>query len=167
MKKNGLATLIAVFLFLSSNVIQAQDITPKLDQLKLMEDLWVGSFQNIIGNDSIEVSECQQYGNVFEYKTYLVVGGKNTFSSGGSYVFSSKEDKFIGFAWTEKGDYQTWIGLFTSEKKFCADFVQNFNPEKVLFKEVVEWGNPSSYKVTFFMINGTKLVEYKWTRRAK
>jgi hypothetical protein len=165
MKTFCLTTLIAVFLLLCTNVLQAQTTQPKLDQLKLMENLWVGNWQCIISKDSILVTELIQYGKVFEYNVYLVVDGKKSFSFGGSYVFSSKEDKFNGFAFTPDGDYQTWIGSFTTDKKISMDIVKNFNPEDIIYKEVVEWENPTNYNVTFFNLNGTNAGgESKWTK---
>ena len=45
--------MIVVFLSLFTNGIHAQNTTPKLDQLKLMEKLWVGNWQSIISKDSL------------------------------------------------------------------------------------------------------------------
>lgn len=38
---------------------------------------------------------------------------------------------FKGFALYVNGKYTTWIGSWTSEKKFSIDVVQNFKPETV------------------------------------
>ncbi|MCK7533103.1 MAG: hypothetical protein MZV63_19735 [Marinilabiliales bacterium] len=54
--------------------------------------------------------------NAFEYKTYLVVNGKESFLNGGSFIYSPKEDKFKGFVYRPSGNYQTWIGSFTTEQ---------------------------------------------------
>ncbi len=167
MKLKCLAITITVSLLSLSNGTLAQNMTPKLNQLKLMEDLWVGSWQSIIGIDSLEVTELIQFGKVFEYNVYYVFSGKKSFGYGGSYVFSSKEDKFKGFAFTPDGNYQTWIGAFTAEKKLSMDIVKNFIPEDIIIKEVIEWENPLTYTVTFFNINGTKVGGSKWTRSNK
>jgi hypothetical protein len=45
--------------------------------------------------------------------------------------------------------------------------IQNFNPEKVLIKEVVEWESPTNFTATFFNLDGTKRGEHKWTREKK
>lgn len=156
--------MIVVFLSLFTNVINAQNTTPKLDQLTLMGNLWVGNWQSIISKDSLLITELIQYGKAFEYNVYLVVDGKKSFSFGGSYVFSLKENSFKGFAFTPNGNYQTWIGSFITETKISMDIVQNFNPEKVLIKEVVEWGNPTNYTATFFNLNGVKTGESKWAK---
>lgn len=164
MKTFYLSTIIAVFLSLCIKGLQAQNIVPKLDQLKLMENLWVGKWQSVINKDSLLVTELIQYEKVFEYNVYLVVDGKKLFSFGGSYVYSLEENNFKGFAFTSGGNYQTWIGSFITETKIAMDIVQNFNPEKVLIKEVVEWENPSNYSAMFFDLNGAKTGESKWTK---
>jgi hypothetical protein len=164
MKTLRTAAMIVAFLLLCLNGIQAQNVTPKPDQIKLMGNLWVGNWQSIISKDSLYVTELIQYGRAFEYNVYLVVEGKKSFSFGGSYVFSLKENDFKGFAFTPDGNYQTWIGSFITETKISMDIVQNFNPEKVLIKEVVEWENLTTYTATFFDLDGTKIAESKWTK---
>ena len=164
MKTLRATTMIVVFLLLCLNGTQAQNVTPKPDQLKLMENLWVGNWQSIIGKDSLLVTELIQYGNVFEYNVYLVFDGKKSFSFGGSYVFSLKENNFKGFAFTPDGNYQTWIGSFITDTKISMDIVQNFNPEDVLIKELVEWENLTNYTATIFELTGTKIAESKWTK---
>ena len=165
MKK--LCFAIAVFLLNCSISLLSQDATPKLNQLKLMQDLWVGKVQHTFSEDSVEVSETKQFGNAFEYKTYLVVNGKESFLNGGSFIYSPKEDKFKGFVYRPSGNYQTWIGSFTTETRLSIDIVQNLNPEKVLIKEVVESESPTNYTATFYNLDGTKRGEYKYTRETK
>jgi len=157
-------TMIVAFLLLCLNGSQAQNVTPKPDQLKLMGNLWVGNWQSIISKDSLFVTELIQYEKVFEYNVYLVVDGRKSFSFGGSYVFSLKENNFKGFAFTPDGNYQTWIGSFITDTKISMDIVQNFNPEEVLIKELVEWENLTNYTATFFELTGTKIAESKWTK---
>jgi hypothetical protein len=164
MKSFCLTTLIEVLVLFCSTELQAQNAAPKLDQLKLMENLWVGKWQSIISKDSKLATDLIQYGKVFEYNVYLIVDGKKSFSFGGSYVFSSEENKFKGFAFTPDGSYQTWIGSFISETKIGMDIVQNFNPEKVLIEEVIEWENQTNYTAMFIDLNGAKTGESKWTK---
>jgi hypothetical protein len=167
MKKSFLILLITGFLLIGIVEIQAQNNAPKLNQIKLMEELWVGNLKETISKDTIITSELIQYGNVFEYNAFLVVKGKQSFSFGGSYVYFPKEDRFKGFAFSPNGNYQTWIGSFTTERKIIMDIVQNFDPLKVLYREIVEWENPSKYTVTSFNLDGKKKGESKWTREKK
>ena len=55
-------------------------------------------------------------------------------------------------------------GSFTTEKKLCYDFVQNFNPEKIISKVENVMETPTNYTATFFNLDGTKRGEYKWTK---
>jgi hypothetical protein len=164
--KKLLFTIAGILLNCSIGLV-AQDATPKLNQLKLMQGLWVGKVQHAFSEDSVEVSETIQFGNSFEYKTYLVVNGKQSFLNGGSFIYSPKEDKFKGFVYRPSGNYQTWIGSFTTETRLSIDIVLNFNPEKVLIKEVVESENPTNYTATFYNLDGTIRGEYKYTRETR
>ena len=162
MKKLILAT-IAVFFLVCYIGVQAQTPQTKLDQLKLMQG-GVGTWQHVISKDSSEVMECQQYGNAFVQNTYLVVNGKKSLRYGIISLFSPKEDKFKGFWFRPSGSYSTFLSSFVSENKSRSDFVQNFNPEKVLYRTEGVSETPNSYTATFFKLDGTKSGEYKWTK---
>ena len=155
-------TMIVVFLLLCTNGIQAQNTQTKPDQLKLMQRS-VGTFQHVISKDSLEVSECQQYGNAFVQNIYLVVNGNKSFSFGIVSVYSPKEDKFKCFWFRPNGSYSTMISSFTSENKYNSDLVQNFNPEKVLSRYEGVSGT-DGYTATFYNLDGTKRGEYKWNK---
>jgi len=159
-----LTTLVFVFLQVCSSGIQAQTAASNLDQLKLAQTFHIGTWQRNIGKDTVQVSETQQYGNAFVANVYLVINGKKSFSYAMNYGFSSKEGKFNGFTLFQNGNYGTWIASFTTEKKFCVDFVQNFNPEKILSKIEVIFVTPASQTVSSFDTNGVKTGEYKWTK---
>jgi hypothetical protein len=45
MKTFLLTTMTVLFVFLLTIGVQAQNAAPKLDQLKLMENLWVGNLE--------------------------------------------------------------------------------------------------------------------------
>jgi hypothetical protein len=81
-----------------------------------------------------------------------------------NYGFSSKEDKFNIFELEPSGDYQTWIGSFTTEKKFCQDQVKNFNPEKVLSRLEIAHETPKDMTATFFNSDGVKTGGSKWIK---
>jgi len=163
MKKLCLSTAIAVFLLIFFNGVQAQTPQTKLDQLKLMQD-GIGTWQHVISKDSVEISENQQFGNAFVENVFLVVNGKKSFRFGISTVFSPKEGKFKSFWFRPNGSYSTLIGLWTTEKKFSSDYVQNFNPEKVLSKVEQVFETPKNMTATFFNLDGVKRGEYKWTK---
>lgn len=164
MKTFCLTIIIAVFFLICSNGIQAQTTQTKLDQLKLMQEGVGKTWQHVISKDSVEVSEMQQHGNAFVQNVYLVVNGKKSFRFGIITVYSPKEEKFKGFWFRPNGSYSTFLSSFISEKKYCSDFVQNFNPERVLYRSEAVSETPNSMTATFFNLDGTKRGEYKWTK---
>ena len=95
---------------------------------------------------------------------YLVIDGKKSFSYANNYGFSSKEGKLKGFILLPDGGYVTWIGLYTTEKKFCADIVQDFNPEKVIRKMEMVYDTPTNMTSTHFNLDGVKTREVKFSK---
>ena len=163
MNKFYLTSMIAAFLLLFTNCIQAQTTQAKLDQLKLTQ-VFVGTWQHVISKDSIEIAEFQQYGNAFVENVYLVVNGKKSIEVMWNFGFSPKEGKFKIFQLRPSGNYSTWIGSFTTEKKFIGDRVQNFNPEKVLGKFEIEVETPTNFTVNFFNSDGVETLVQKVTK---
>jgi hypothetical protein len=166
MKTFSLTIAIAVFLLYCFSGIQAQTPQTKLDQLKLIQEFvaTISTMQHVISKDTVEVTEIQQYGNAFVQNMYRVVNGKKSFSHGMAWVYSPKEDKFKCFWFRPNGTYSTYIGSFTSEKKFGMDRVQNFNPEIVLGKVEMSMETPTSYTNIFYNLKGVKTGEYIWTK---
>jgi hypothetical protein len=160
MKPLCLTTLIAVFLLVLTCGIKAQTTRTKLDQPKLAQ-LFLGTWQQNAGKDSVQISETQQYGNLFVQNVSLIVQGKKTFSYIMNYGYSSKEDKFVGVVFYPSGFYQTWFASFTSEKMFSGDFVRNFNPEAKTGKFEIIIGTPASMTMSMFNTNGIKTGEFK------
>jgi hypothetical protein len=163
MKKSGLTTVFFVFLLFLSNGIQGQTIQPQLDQLKLMQQ-FIGKWQAPFPNDTITTFEMQQFGKAFVENDYVTVKGKESLDSKWSYSFSPKEGKFKFFAIYFGGNYQTWIGSFTSEKKWVQELVQDFNPEKVIMKAEMVFETATSISASAFDMKGVKIFEFKWSK---
>ncbi len=161
MKRLCLSAVIGVFLVFMNNGMQGQTTQTKLDQLKLAQLFFVGTWQRDIGKDTTEVAESQQYGNAFIENVYIVVNGKKSLSYAVNYGFSVKTGKFRGFNLYLSGGYETWIGQFTTENKFSADFVQNFNPEIVRRRIEMVFDTPTSMTVSAFNSEGVKVGEAK------
>jgi hypothetical protein len=158
MKTFYINTKIVLFLLLSANGIKAQTTQPKLDQVKMFA-LMCGTWQCDINKDTSEIFDLQQYGNAFVETQYLVVKGKKALQVIYNYAFSAKENKFKGFLFYPSGSYATMIVIWTTEKKLSFDFVQDFNPEKVLGKAEAVFDTPESFTVTF---QGVKTGVFKW-----
>ena len=163
MKNFCAITAITVFLQFCLNGVQAQTVTTNLDQIKLGQ-VWVGTWQHEKNKDTLEVVEIQRYGNAFLSDHSIVINGKKSLQFTESYGISSEEGTYKGFVLLVSGDYITWLGSFTTENKFCADIVQNFNPATVEAKWEFEFETPINYTATLFSKDGEKIGAWKWTK---
>ena len=161
-----LCSTMAIILCLLScvNGIQAQSTQPKLDQLKLAEALFIGTWQYNVNKDTVEYFEVQQHGNIFVENQYRVIKGNKTLRLLYVHGYSPEEDKFNIFVINSDGYYETWIGKFTNEKRYSIDIVQNFNPEKVQGKVEAIIDQQKNMTAIFYDINGVKTGEYKWIK---
>lgn len=156
MKKIVLSGFLFVFLLFLFNGIQAQTQEPKLDQLKLIQKL-IGTWKSDISNDSTLIVEMELLGKSIIETDYLVVNGKKVIDSKWSYGYSPETGMFKFFAVYPNGNYQTWIGSFTSEKKWEQKLVQDFNPEKVLIKAEMNFTGPDSFTAFQMKPDGQKI----------
>ena len=158
-----LTTLVLVFLLFCSTGIRAQTAKSNLDQFKLMQQ-GLGTWEATVGKDTVEVRETQQYGKSFTTNVYYNIKGKKSPVYINNFCIDSKDGKFKGFTLLPEGDYRTFIGLWTTEKKFSIDVVQNFNPETVLRKIEILWESPTKMTWTNFSTDGKKTGEYKFAK---
>ena len=121
-------TAIFVFLLFISDGTQGQTAQTHVDQNKLMLK-FLGKWQANVGKDTVEVWECLQFGKAFTIDVYRVIKDKKTLREKNNIRYSPEEDKFKGFDLYNDATYDTWIGSFTSEKKFEGTAVRDFNPE--------------------------------------
>lgn len=163
MKKFYLTVITTLFCLFFTYGGKAQNTQTKLDQLKLVQN-FLGTWQQNLGKDTVEVSETHQYGKAIVNTVFLVINSKKSFSYIEDYGFSQKEGKFKGFILYSSGDYATWIASFTSEKKFSGDFVRDFNPGTVISKFECVIESPTSFVITLFNTNGVKTGNYKYSK---
>jgi hypothetical protein len=163
MKQICITILVVVFMQIISSEVNAQNTTPTLDQVKLMQQ-FIGSWQAKSGKDTLEIWEFHQYGKAFIINVSQVVNRQKTSLYINNIAFSSKEWKFKGFALWPNGSYSTWIGAFTSDKIFKGDMVQNFNPETAYIKLQNVFKNPNEWTLTHTNKDGVKILEYKFTK---
>lgn len=161
MKKICLTITIAVFLLTCLNGLQAQTLTAKLDQQKLMLQ-YLGTWQANVGKDTLEVWEFQQFGKAFTINVSQVIKGKKTPIYINNIGFDSKEGKFKGFTLMYDGSYGTWIGLFTSEKKFEGNDVVDFNTAMAYAKFESALVNSKEWTWTAFNKDGGKTSELQF-----
>ena len=163
MKKICLTITIAVFLLTCLTGLQAQTVTVKLDQQKLIQQ-YLGTWQANVGKDTLEVWEFQQYGKAFTINVSQVIKDIKTPMEINNLGFDSKEGKFKGYALGYNGDYTTWIGLFTSDKKFSGDMVKDFKPETTFIKFECVTVNPKEWDWIEFNATGAKILEHKFMK---
>ena len=163
MKKLILPTVIFLFLLFVSNEIQGQTTQTKLDQLKLMEQ-FIGTWQWDIGKDTAAVWEFQQHNKAFVSTIYRVIKGEESFWFEQDCGFSSQDNKFKGFNLYPSGNFLTWIGSFTGEKKWEGEFVRNFNPDAITGKFEAVFESPTSIIITNYDANGVKASENKFVK---
>jgi len=158
-----LTTLVFVFLLICSSGIQAQTAKSNLDQVKLQQQK-VGTWESTSDKDTIRVREHQEYGKAYTTNSYYIVKGLKSPNQLSSSTFDSKDGNFKGFTLSANGKYSTWIGLWTTEKKFSLDVVQNFKPETVSVKVEYVYETPTSMTETRFSPTGVKTLERKYKK---
>ena len=158
-----LTTMMFVFLLICSSGIHAQTAKSNLDQVKLMQQ-GLGTWEANVGKDTIQVRETQQYGKAFTVNVYYNIKGTKSPYYVANYCFDLKDGKFKGFTLYANGEYVTWIGLYTTEKKLSLDLVQNFKPEAVSYKVEYFYETPTSMIETQFSAAGVKTLERKYKK---
>jgi len=160
MKKFYLTTTIILFLFICSKGILAQTVMKNLDQTALMKK-FLGSWHQNVGKDTVEEWNTRQYGKAFEMKVYLIIKGKKSNQRLNNYTFDSETGNFKGYQVYFNGDYDTWIGSFTSEKMFSFEMTRNFSPATTIYKYEMVFESPYLFTLTRFD-NGAKAGDYKF-----
>lgn len=163
MKKNYLTTVIALFLLICSNGIQAQSEQTALNQAELMKK-FLGTWQANVGKDTIEIWEGQQYEKALVIKVSQVIKGKKNLLYINNVSFDVNEGKSKGFLLLSNGGYATWIGFFTTEKIFMGNLVQNFNPEMTDLKFQGVFTNSNEYIWTEYDKESVKILEHKFRK---
>ena len=163
MKKLCLIPMIAVFLLLCSNGMQAQTTQKQPIQLEFMKQ-FLGTWQANVNIDTVEVWDCQPYGEAFIINVYQIIKGLKTPSYINNVGFDSRDGKLKGYVLWPDGNYSTWIGLYNNEKKFLVDLVDNFIPEKVWVKFEMVTINPKEKTWTQFNTAGVKISQLKFIK---
>lgn len=163
MKKILLSITLAVYLLLYTNGILGQNAPAKFDQPKLMHQ-YAGTWKADIGKDSAEIWECRQFGEASVITVYRVINKQKTPLYINNIAFDPIEGHFKGFVLWPNGEYSTWVGLFTSEKRFTGDLVEDFNHEKAFVKLENVFENSKEWIYTQTRKDGVKILEYKFRK---
>ena len=162
MKKLNLI-MIAVFFLVCSIGVHAQTSQTQLNQHELGKQ-FLGTWQANAGKDTIEVWDCQQYGEAFITNVSHVTKGQKTPIYINNVGIDARDGKVKGYALWPNGNYTTWIAVFTTQNKFSGDLVDNFNPEIVWGKFEMVFTNPKESIWTQFNPSGVKTSELKFVK---
>jgi hypothetical protein len=163
MKKICLTIAIAVYLLVCSNEIPGQNVPSKIDQPKLMQQ-YSGTWKAYLGKDTSEIWECRHFGEASIINVYRVIKKQKTPLYINNIAFDPIEGNFKGFVLWPNGEYSTWIGLFTSEKKFTGNLVEDFNHDKAFIKLENVFENSKEWTYTQTRKDGVKILEYKFKK---
>jgi hypothetical protein len=163
MKRTLLLITLIVTLLIGSKRIHAQNEQPKLNQVELMKQ-WLGTWKGNIGKDTVEIWEGKPYGNAVIINVSHVINDKTSDYYIINCGYDKRDDKLKGFNLLPNANFSTWIGMFTSDKTFKADMVDSFNPEKIWWKNDVEFKTPSEMVVRGFNAQGAKIGEYTFIK---
>ena len=163
MKKYYSAALIILALLVCPFIIQAQTTKPQISQLEIMKR-FIGTWQANLGKDTVEVWECQPYGEGFIVNVYRITGGQRTPYYINNVGFDPGDGKLKGYVLWPSGDYMTWIASYLPEKKFKAELVLNFNPEAVWTRYEMVYVSPKDRIWINYNLAGEKTAEFKFVK---
>jgi hypothetical protein len=163
MKTLCLITMSTVFLLFCSNRVQAQTAQTKLNQVELMKQ-WLGTWQTTVNKDTTEIWEGKPYGKALIITVYRVINGKKTDSYVANCGYDDRDDKIKGYNLSPNTDFLTWIGKFTTDKKFSADALDTFKPEIVWWKNEIELKTPTELVIRAFNAQGVKTDEWTYIK---
>jgi hypothetical protein len=163
MKKICLAITITLSILACSNGTLGQNVPTKFEQPKLMQK-YAGTWKADLGKDTAEIWEYKQFGEASIINVYQLIKGRKTPLYINNIGFDPIEGNFKGFVLWPNGEYSTWIGLFTSEKKFTGDLVQDFHNDKAFIKLENIFESPKEWTYIQTRKDGVKILEYKFRK---
>jgi len=161
--KTFITTFIAIIILLIPNGLQAQTKPVKLNQQVLYKQ-FIGTWQASIGEDTVEVRECREYGQAFVIDVYRVIRGQKMPFYINNVTYDANERKFKGYLLYPNGGYFTWIGEFTKNNYFSGDIVFNFNPGASWSTFHADFISQTEFTCTNFNQEGTQTIEMKFIK---
>lgn len=139
MKKQAKTLLIALFISLSMNGIQAQSTAKKLDQVELIKQ-FIGSWKGEFGKDMLFLSENKAFGHGIISSSQILMNGEIIDSVSQLYGYDSKTDKFIlAELKTSSATIEICSIYFTSEK--TGEIIIS-NPSDAPYRFIFEFISP-------------------------
>ena len=155
MKAFGLTTIIAVFLTICLNRIQAQTAQSELNQVELWKK-FSGTWKGQLSKDTFIVYDNKPYGTGMESNIKIVTQGKTVQEGKGLFGYDKESDKIIEATVLYGSDIISNAYWFTSENK-CngVQFKYISNPENSVLKWEIEFKTPDMWVVTSIEDNKT------------
>ena len=160
MKKLSFVTMIFVFLLIIPNGIQGQTPQTKLNQLELAKQ-FLGTWQTNLGKDTVEMWEGKLYGNAVVVNVYMVIKGTRSELYISNFGYDNTEGKLKGYNLMPNAGFNTWVGIFTTDKIIKIDGLDSFKPQIIYWKADFEFKTPTEVIVRNYNPEGVKTGE--WT----
>ena len=143
MKTFCFISMIAVFLFLCPNGIQAQTTQGKLNHMELMKQ-WVGTWKGNMGNDTIFICECKPFNKGFELYLKNEVKGKTVVDWKTLVGYDKKSDKLIEALIFGDNPEMMLLSMWFSSPNKCEEvFLEDSpSPEEAIYKWTFEFRTP-------------------------
>jgi hypothetical protein len=149
--------MIAVFILLYANGLQAQTTDVKLSQVELGTK-FSGTWEGQLSDDTFIVYENKPYGTGMETNIKIVTQGKTVQEGKGLFGYEKESDKIIEATLLSGSDIICNAYWFTTENKCTGIPLKHLsNPENSVLKWEIEFKTPDIWVVT--SIEDNKAVE--------
>jgi len=147
------ATIIVVFLFLSTYGVQAQTTQTKLNQIELMKQ-FLGSWKCNLSKDTTAFWETKSYGTGLENRYNYVKDGKIVDEGKQLWGYDMTIDKFYAATLPKGKDIYIDVYYFISTNKCRMYTLYDIeNPEKAPVRWEIEFKSPDMFIETYISNN--------------
>lgn len=159
MKKFCLPTIIAIFLLLCTNGIQAQTPESKLNQVELMKQ-FIGTWKGKIGEQATFMMEGKSFYNGLEFYWKTEANGKILSEGKSLFGYDRINERILDFQIvSDSPDIIIWAGLFTSPNIYEAILLKEISsPEKATERWKYEFQSSDTMICTYTIISRKPIV---------
>ena len=159
--------MLSLLIVISFSVcVSAQSDADELDQVKLLKQ-WEGTWESIIGEDSIIIFKVIPMGNGFVMTGEWKARGKKYYSSAGIIGFINENRTVVLQALWPNGVMATEYGRFVSETKMVAERFLDGQPYHAVLISETEFLDPDTVSMVYYMrgqnISWEPQAEARWT----
>ena len=167
MKTFCLISIVAVFLLLYTNGLQAQTTHTKLDQVELLKQ-FLGTWKYELAKDTTIISEFTPFGTAIEDNYQIVTKGKILDSGNELLGYDKNSDRIITARLSKSSpDIEIMSWCWTSKNIFEGVRFQDItNPQNATFIMKIEFKSPDLF-VMMFTQNNKVVASYTYTREKK